>query len=70
VGVDTSGEYIWNTNVSFWCIQIVKVILLLGACLTFGHGSVLSLSSKQKINTRSSTEGELFTVDKAMMFVI
>ena len=35
-----------------------------------GHRSVLSISSKQKINTKSSTEAELVGVDNAMTFVM
>ena len=35
-----------------------------------GHGSVLSISVKQKINTKSSTEAELVGVDDAMTFVM
>ena len=35
-----------------------------------GHGAVLSISSKQKINTKSSTEAELVGVDDAMTFVM
>ena len=41
-----------------------------GACLTLGHGSVLSISAKQKINTKSSTKAELVGVDDAMIFVM
>ena len=41
-----------------------------GACLTLGHGSILSISAEQKINTKSSTEAELFGVDDAMTFVM
>ena len=40
------------------------------ACLPLGHGSVLSISSKQKINTKSSTEAKLVGVDDAMTFVM
>ena len=35
-----------------------------------GHGAVLLISSKQKINTKSSTEAELVGVDNATMFVM
>ena len=40
------------------------------ACLMLGSGSVLSISTKQKINTKSSTEAELVGVDDAMTFVM
>ena len=38
--------------------------------MTLGHGSLLSLSLKQKINAKSSTEAELIAVDDAMTFVM
>ena len=41
-----------------------------GAVLTLGQGALLSFSSKQKINTKSSTEAELVGVDDAMSFVV
>ena len=41
-----------------------------GAVLMMGHGAVLLISSKQKINTKSSTEAELVGVDDAMTFVM
>ena len=41
-----------------------------GAALTMGKGAMLSLSTKQKINTKSSTEAELVGVDDAMNFVV
>ena len=35
-----------------------------------GHGAVLSILSKQKINSKSSTEAELVGVNDAMTFVM
>ena len=40
-----------------------------GAVLTMGQGALMSMSIKQKINTKSSTEAELVGVDDAMNFV-
>ena len=40
------------------------------AYLTLGHGSILSISTKQNINTKSSPEAELVGVDDAMTFVM
>ena len=37
-----------------------------GATMTMGGGSITSFSTKQKLNTRSSTEAELVAVDDAM----
>jgi len=41
-----------------------------GATMSLGKGSPISLSQKQKINTKSSTEAELVGVDDAMPLVI
>jgi hypothetical protein len=40
-----------------------------GAVLSLGQGALMSMSLKQKINTKSSTEAELVGVDDAMNFV-
>ena len=68
MGADYSGTLTWNINASFVVHPDCKSHT--GACLTFGHGSVLSLLLKQKINTKSSTEAELVGVDDAMTFVM
>ena len=41
-----------------------------GATMTLGKGSPFSMSTKQKINTRSSTEAELVGVNDAMALII
>ena len=41
-----------------------------GACLSFGHGCPVNISSQQKINTRSSTEAELVAINDAMALVL
>ena len=41
-----------------------------GACLSFGRGCLVNISSKQKINTRSSTEAELVAINDAMALVL
>ena len=41
-----------------------------GATLSFGKGSVYSMSSKQKLNTRSSTEAELVGINDVMSMVL
>ena len=41
-----------------------------GAMMTFGSGVVQSLSRKQKLNTRSSTEAELVAVDDASTLIL
>ena len=34
-----------------------------GATVTMGHGGIINISTKQKLNTKSSTEAELVGVD-------
>ncbi|KAG7358248.1 hypothetical protein IV203_014835 [Nitzschia inconspicua] len=41
-----------------------------GATMTLGKGSVYSMSTRQKINTRSSTEAELVGVNNAMSIIL
>jgi hypothetical protein len=41
-----------------------------GATITLGKGSVYLLSTKQKLNTRSSTEAELVGVNDAMALIL
>ena len=38
--------------------------------MSLGHGSVVSFSKKQKINVRSSTEGELVGADDGMSLIL
>ena len=68
VGADDSGRLTWNIDASFAVHPDCKSHT--GACLTLGHGSILSISAKQKINTKSSTKAELVGVDDAMTFVM
>eukprot|EP00978_Attheya_sp_CCMP212_P032491 scaffold127229_cov35-Attheya_sp.AAC.1 len=39
----------------------------MGATLSLGKGTVTSISCKQKINTRSSTESELVSIDDVIL---
>ena len=41
-----------------------------GATMSLGKGSPISSSTKQKLNTRSSTEAELVGVDNSMALVV
>ena len=68
VGAEDSKRLTWNINASFAVYPYCKNHN--GACLTLGHDSILSISTKQKINTKRSTEAELVKVDDAMTFVM
>ena len=68
VCVDDSIRLTWNIDPSFVVHSNCKSHT--GACPTLGHGSILSISVKQKISTKSSTEAELVGVDDAMTFVM
>ena len=37
-----------------------------GAVMTLGQGAVIGMSTKQKLNTKSSTEAEMVWVDDAL----
>ena len=66
IGADDSGTLTWNIDASFAVHPDCKSHT--GACLTLVHGSVLSISAKQKINTKSSIKADLVGVDDAMLF--
>ena len=51
IGGDKSGTLIWNIDASFVVHPDFKSHI--GESLTLGHGSLKSLSSKQKINTKN-----------------
>ena len=68
IGANDSRTLTWNIDASFAVHPDCKSHT--GACLTIGHGSVISIYAKQKINTKSSTEAELVGVDDAMIFVM
>ena len=60
IGADNSGNLTWNIDTSSAIRPDYKSHT--GACLTLGHGSVLCISVKQKINTKSSAESELLVL--------
>ena len=58
----------WNIDASYAVHNNMKSHT--GASLSLGCGTLLSLSCKQKLVTKSSTEAELVGVDDAMTFVM
>ena len=69
VGADRNGNMVWNINTSSFALH-PDCRSHTGAVFMMGHGAVLSILSKQKINTKSSTEAELVRVDGAITFVM
>jgi hypothetical protein len=68
LGWDESGQMTWSVDASFAIHNDMRSHT--GALLSLGQGALMSMSSKQKINTKSSTEAELVGVDDAMNFVV
>ena len=68
LGWDKSGNIYWYVDASFAVHNNMRSHT--GAVMTFGQGAVVSISTKQKLNTKSSTEAELVGVDDAMPFNI
>jgi hypothetical protein len=67
LGWDGTGQLLWSVDASFAIHKDMRSHT--GAVLTLGQGALMSMSIKQKINTKSSTEAELVGVDDAMNFV-
>jgi hypothetical protein len=67
LGWDGTGHLTWSVDASFAVHKDMRSHT--GAVLLLGQGALMSMSLKQKINTKSSTEAELVAVDDAMNFV-
>jgi hypothetical protein len=65
---DDSHNIIWHLDASFGVHNDKKSHT--GATMTLGGGSITSVSTKQKINTRSSTEAELVSIDDIISKVL
>jgi hypothetical protein len=68
LGWDGNGVLTWSVDASFAIHDDMRSHT--GAVLSLGQGALMLMSSKQKINTKSSTEAELVGVDDAMNFVV
>jgi hypothetical protein len=65
---DDSGELTWYIDAAFGVHKDMKSRT--GSVFTMGKGAILSGSSKQKVNRRSSTESELVSVDDRIAKVL
>ena len=65
---DNATSIIWWVDASYGVHHDLKSHT--GATMTMGRGSPISISSKQKINTRSSTEAELVGVNDVMYLIL
>ena len=68
IGWDGTGNVYWYVDASFAVHDNMRSHT--GAVMTLGKGAALSMSTKQKINTKSSTEAELVGVDDSLPFNI
>ena len=64
MSVDNIGSIKWYVDASYAIHDDCKGHT--GALMTFGKGSVTSISRKQKLNGKSSTEAELIGVDEVL----
>jgi len=64
LAMDKSGKMQWHVDASFAVHNDMKSHT--GATMTMGQGAAYSQSSKQKLNTKSSTEAELVGVDDVL----
>ena len=65
---DSSSHVIWSLDAAFAVHPDMKGHS--GGTMSLGKGAIQSLSKKQKLNTRSSTECELVAVDDGMTQVL
>jgi hypothetical protein len=68
LSMDNSGIIKWYVDASFASHKDLKSHT--GAVMTLGCGSVCSISTKQKVNSRSSTEAEFIAVDDVISKVL
>jgi hypothetical protein len=68
LGWDGNGVLTWSVNASFAIHNDMRSHT--SAVISMGQGALMSMSSKQKINTKSSTEAELVGVEDAMNFAV
>jgi hypothetical protein len=68
LGTDIEGMLMWYVNASFAVHPNMRGHT--GGGMTMGRGFPISVSTKQKMNTKSSTESELVGVDDMMSIIL
>ena len=66
LGADGTGNIYWSVDASFAVHNDMKSHT--GGVMTLGTGALIAMSTKQKLNTTSSTEAELVGVSDSMPF--
>ena len=68
LGLDGKGNIYWSVDAAFAVHSDMRGHT--GAHMSMGHGTIVAMSSKQKMNTRSSTEAELVGVDQPLLLIL
>jgi hypothetical protein len=68
LGTDNEGMLMWYVDASFAVHP--NMCGRTGGGLTTGRGFPISVSTKQKLNTKSSPESELVSVDNMMPIIL
>ena len=68
LGANDLKALIWNVDASYAVHNNMRSHT--GVLLSLGHGTLMSMSCKQKLVTKSSTEAKLVGVDDAMTFTM
>jgi Reverse transcriptase (RNA-dependent DNA polymerase) len=65
---DDTHNIVWHVDAAFGVHNDMRSHT--GATMSLGEGAVQSISTKQKVNTRSSTEAELVSIDDVISKII
>jgi glucose dehydrogenase len=68
IHAESSGNIIWHVDAAFAVHNDKKSHT--GATMSLGGGGIISVSMKQKVNMRSSTEAELVSLDNIIAKVV
>ena len=68
LGSDGKGNIYWSVDAAFAVHNDMRGHT--GAHMSLGQGTVIGVSTKQKMNTRSSTEAELVGVDQPLPLIL